>query len=52
MAEKKFVSPLMDVDNVQMVEVTAPEEQGMTPENAYRHLVGLPPEPVEVEEQQ
>lgn len=52
MAEKKFVSPLMDVDNVQMVEVTPEDEQGMSAENAYRHLAGMPPEPVEVEEQQ
>lgn len=52
MADKKFVSPLMDTENVQMVEVTPEDERGMSVENAYRHLAGMPPEPVDVEEEQ
>lgn len=35
-----------------MVEVTPPEEQGMSVEDAYRHLAGMPPAPVEVEEEE
>jgi hypothetical protein len=42
---------LNDPENVLMVEVTPPEEKGMSPENAYRHLAGLPPEPVDVPEE-
>lgn len=49
MAEKKELTPLTDPDNVLMVEVTPPEEQGMSVEDAYRHLAGMPPAPVEVE---
>lgn len=52
MTEKKFVSPLMAEDNVLMVEVTPAEERGLSAENAYRHLAGLPLEPVEVEEEE
>lgn len=49
MAEEK--TPLTDTENVYMVEVTPEEEQGMTVEDAYRHLAGMPPEPVDVEEE-
>ena len=51
MAEKKELTPLTDPDNVLMVEVTPEEEQGMSVEDAYRHLAGMPPAPVEVEEE-
>ena len=51
MAEKKELTPLTDPDNVLMVEVTPEEEQGMSVEDAYRHLSGMPPAPVEVEEE-
>lgn len=40
---------LFDDENVVMVDVTPPEEQGMSVEDAYRHLAGMPPAPVEVE---
>lgn len=50
MAEKEK-TPLSDPDNVMMVEVTPAEEQGMSVEDAYRHLAGMPPAPVEVEEE-
>jgi hypothetical protein len=43
---------LNDPDNVLMVEVTPEEEQGMSAEDAYRHLAGMPPAPVEVEEEE
>lgn len=42
---------LTDPENVLMVEVTSTEEQGMSVEDAYRHLAGMPPAPVEVEEE-
>jgi hypothetical protein len=48
MAEKKELTPLTDPKNVLMVEVPE-EEKGMSVEDAYRHLAGMPPEPVEVE---
>jgi hypothetical protein len=48
MADKPKTA-LTDNENVLMVEVTPPEEQGMSPEDAYRHLAGMPPAPVEVE---
>jgi hypothetical protein len=44
-------SPLSDLTNVQLVDITPIEEQGMSVENAYRHLAGMPPEPVNVEEE-
>lgn len=50
MADKPKTA-LSDPDNVMMVEVTPPEDEGMTVEDAYRHLVGMPPAPVEVEEE-
>lgn len=40
-----------DANQPVMVEVTPTEEQGMSVEDAYRHLAGMPPEPVEVEEE-
>jgi hypothetical protein len=43
---------LNDPDNVLMVEITPEEERGMSVEDAYRHLAGLPPAPVAVEEQE
>ena len=43
------LTPLTDLENVLLVEVTPPEEQGMSVEDAYRHLAGMPPAPVEVE---
>lgn len=46
------LTPLSDPDNVMMVEVTPEEEKGMSAEDAYRHLAGMPPEPVEVEEEE
>ena len=52
MADKKELTPLSDPDNVLMVEVTEEEPQGMSPEDAYRALAGMPPEPVEVEAQE
>jgi len=49
MADKKL-SPLTDPDN-DPVFVEVPEEdknatEGMSVEDAYRHLAGMPPEPV------
>lgn len=44
-------TPLTDPNNVLMVEVTPEDEQGMSVEDAYRHLAGMPPEPVPVEEE-
>lgn len=38
-------SPLSDPENVKLEVVEEPEE-GMSVEDAYRHLAGLPPEPV------
>lgn len=52
MAPKKKLTALSDPDNVGMVEVPPTEEQkkvGMSVEDAYRHLVGMRPEAVEVE---
>ncbi len=37
---------LNDPENVLMVEVAPAEEEGLSVEDAYRHLAGLPPEPV------
>jgi len=40
-------TPLHDDENVEMVEIPAPsEESGMSVEDAYRHLAGMPPQPV------
>jgi hypothetical protein len=51
MADKVKTS-LNDPDNDPVfVEVTPPEEQGMSVEDAYRHLAGMPPAPVDVEEE-
>lgn len=50
MADKQKTA-LSDPDNVLMVEVTPEEEQGMSVEDAYRHLAGMPPAPVDVEEE-
>lgn len=47
--KKEEKTALTDPDNVLMVEVTPEEEKGMSAEDAYRHLVGMPPEPVDVE---
>jgi len=54
MAEKKQqLSSLTDPANDPVFkEVTPTEEQGMSVENAYRHLAGMKPEPVEVEPQE
>jgi len=49
MADKKELTPLSDPENVMMVDVTPEEEQGMSVEDAYRHLAGMPPAPVDVE---
>lgn len=43
-------SPLSDLTNVELKVVEEPAT-GMSPENAYRHLAGLPPEPVDVPEE-
>jgi hypothetical protein len=45
----KELTPLSDPDNVMMVEVTPEEDKGMSVEDAYRHLAGMPPAPVDVE---
>lgn len=46
MADKKK-SPLTDQENDPVfVEVTPPEDEGMSVEDAYRLLAGMPPEPV------
>lgn len=37
-------TPLTDDDNFQPEEV--PEKEGMSVEDAYRHLADMPPEPV------
>jgi hypothetical protein len=50
MADKPKTA-LTDPESVLMVEVTPPEEQGMSVEDAYRHLAGMPPAPVDVEEE-
>lgn len=48
----KELSALTDPANdPQWVEVTPEEEKGMSVEDAYRHLAGMPPEPVPVEEE-
>lgn len=45
--KKKELSPLTDPDNDPVfVEVTTKEEGGMSVEDAYRHLAGMPPAPV------
>jgi hypothetical protein len=49
MAKEK--TALSDPDNVFLVEVTPEEDKGMSAEDAYRHLAGMPPEPVDVEEE-
>lgn len=49
MTDNPEKTALTDPDNVQMVEVTPAEEKGMSVEDAYRHLAGMPPAPVEVE---
>jgi hypothetical protein len=49
MAREK--TALTDEDNVLLVDVTPPEEQGMSVEDAYRYLAGMPPAPVDVEEE-
>jgi hypothetical protein len=52
MPDKKPVNSLTDPNNVLMTVVDkGPEKEGMTVENAYRHLVGIPPEPVDVPEE-
>jgi hypothetical protein len=54
MADKKPVpkTALNDEENVMMVVVDpGPETQGMSVEDAYRHLAGMPPEPVDVPEE-
>lgn len=48
----KEYSALTDPENDPVfVDVTPPIEQGMSVEDAYRHLADMPAEPVEVEEQ-
>jgi hypothetical protein len=43
---------LNDLDNVMMVVVNeGPDDKGMSVEDAYRHLAGMPPEPVDVPEE-
>lgn len=49
MAKEK--TALNDPDNVLMVEVPPEEEKGMSVEDAYRHLAGMPPAPVDAEEE-
>ena len=51
MAEKEKTA-LTDPENILMVEVTPEEDRGMTVEDAYRHLAGMPPAPVDVEEEE
>ena len=52
MAKKKELSALTDPDNdPQWVEVTPSEEEGLSVEDAYRHLAHMKPEPVSVEEE-
>lgn len=51
MAEKKVSSLTDPANDPVFVEVTPLEEQGMSAEDAYRHLAGMPPAPVEVEEE-
>lgn len=51
MPKEKEPTPLSDPENVLMVDVTPEEERGMSTEDAYRHLAGMPPAPVEVEEE-
>ncbi len=47
MAPKKKLSSLTDPDNDPVfVEVKPEEPEGMSVEDAYRHLAGMPPEPV------
>lgn len=49
----KQLSPLTDPANdPKFVETTPEEDKGMSVEDAYRHLASMPPEPVDVEEQQ
>lgn len=53
MAEQKKKSPLTDPDNDPVFEeVPQDQPQGMSVEDAYRHLAGMAPEPVEVETQE
>jgi hypothetical protein len=45
-------SPLTDRDNDPVFTEVAPDQpEGMSVEDAYRHLAGLPPKPVEVEDE-
>lgn len=47
----KKLTALSDPNNVLMVQVPEdkedPEQTGMSVEDAYRHLTGLPPEPAQ-----
>lgn len=46
------VNSLTDPNNVKMEVVDkGEEEKGMSVEDAYRHLAGIPPEPVDVPEE-
>lgn len=51
MADKEEKTALSDPENVLLEEVTPEEERGMSVEDAYRHLAGMPPAPVDVEEE-
>lgn len=55
MAPKKKQSALHNPDNdpvfVEVEGTDVVEEQGMSVEDAYRHLAGMPPEPVDVPEE-
>ncbi len=52
MAAKEQSSLTDPANDPQWVDVTPKTEQGMTVEDAYRHLSGMPPAPVEVEEEE
>lgn len=52
--KKKELTPLTDPDNVMFVEVPDTDQretEGMSVEDAYRHLAGMPPEPVQEPEE-
>jgi hypothetical protein len=49
---KKKLTPLTDDDNLVMVDVTPEKEQGLSVEDAYRHLAGMPPAPVLVDKEE
>lgn len=55
MTTKKKLSPLTDPDNdpvfVEVPESDPKETEGMSVEDAYRHLAGMAPEPVEEAEE-